>query len=277
MAPHYELHETLLHVEGITLSFDANLVLRDVSAEIKNIVRPGMQQGQVVAILGPSGVGKTQFVRILAGLQEPTAGKVFINDKETSTKERCGVMGVVFQNYIVFDDRTVYKSLYGAARQKGLGRKEAHEKVCDILNRFGLTEHQDKYPGQLSGGQKQRVAIAEQVLCSEYLLIMDEPFSGLDPKMVHEVGKTIVDISHENELSTIILITHDIRAAVCVADRIWMLGRDYDAEGKPILGAYLKYDLDLIKEGLAWQEDAAILPHFNEFVRAVTEKYLHDL
>lgn len=280
MASAHEFKESLLRVDNISLSFGNNLVLGNVTAEIKNIVRPDrpdIRQGQVVALLGPSGIGKTQLLRILAGLQEPTSGTVCINDKETTAKSRCGLMGVVFQNYVVFEDRTVYDTLCGAARQKKLSKTETRERVTQILEQFDLIEHKKKYPAQLSGGQRQRVAIAEQVLCSEHLLVMDEPFSGLDPKMAQEVCKTVVRISQEDELNTMVIITHDIRAAVCVADRIWMLGRDFDTDGKPIPGAYIKFDLDLVAEGLAWQEDAAILPHFNEFVRSVTERYIKDL
>src|SRR5262249_52092996 len=114
----------------------------------------------------------------------------------------------------------------------------------------------NKYPSQLSGGQRQRVAIAQQFMCSEHLLLMDEPFSGLDLVASDKVCDLIREMALTDELKTFILVTHDISAALSVVDTIWLIGRDRDAEGKVIPGARIKATYNLIERGLAWREDA---------------------
>ncbi|MDO8571647.1 MAG: ATP-binding cassette domain-containing protein, partial [bacterium] len=129
------------------------------------------------------------------------------------------------------------------------------------------------YPAQLSGGQRQRVAIAQQLMCSEHFLIMDEPFSGLDPLMAEEVCKLVTELASADELNTVIVITHDIRAAVAVSDTLWIMGRDYDAEGKPIPGSRIQEQHNLIEMGLAWQEDITLMPEFSSLMRQIRKRF----
>ncbi|HEY3331468.1 MAG TPA: ATP-binding cassette domain-containing protein [Capsulimonadaceae bacterium] len=252
----YELKETLLRVEGINLSYGDRPVLRDVNIEIKNIVRPGVKQGQVVALLGPSGMGKTCLFRILAGLSAPDSGRVLVNADQTEVQR--GMVGVVAQNYPLFAHRTVMGNLMVAASD-GPDKKK---KALGLLDRFGLAEHASKYPVQLSGGQRQRVAIAQQFMCSEHFLLMDEPFSGLDVVALQEVIKFIEEMAQSDELKTFIVVTHDISSALEVADTIWVLGRDRDGEGKPIPGARIQKSYNLIDCGLAYQEGISTMPEY---------------
>lgn len=252
----YETKETLLKVDGVNLSFGNKAVLRDVNIDIKNIVRPGVSQGQVVALLGPSGMGKTCLFRILAGLSEPDSGQVLVNAEQTIVRR--GMVGVVAQNYPLFAHRTVMGNLMVAAN----GSVEPRKKADALLARFGMAEHSNKYPAQLSGGQRQRVAIAQQFMCSEHFLLMDEPFSGLDVVALQEVINFILEMAQSDELKTFIVVTHDISSAIEVADTIWVLGRDRDADGKPIPGARIQKSYNLIDLGLAYQKGISAMPEY---------------
>jgi ABC-type nitrate/sulfonate/bicarbonate transport system ATPase subunit len=262
--PQYEFKETLLRVEHVSLELGGNLILRDVNAEVKEIIRPG-SKGQVVGLLGPSGIGKTQFFKIMAGLQQPSSGIVCVNAEVTPVQR--GQVGVVAQNYPLFRHRTVLGNLIVAAVQKGLSSKEAREKAMSFLSRFELSDHALKYPEELSGGQRQRVAIVQQLLCSDHFLLMDEPFSGLDLLMMGQVCSVISEVAGMDELNTIIVITHDISAAVSIADTLWLMGRDRDEKDNIIPGAYVKRVVNLIDEDLAWHPEIATTPQFAEFVR----------
>lgn len=250
MTAAYSYHETLVKLDNVGLSFGDKVILRDINAEIRNIRRPHMQQGQVVAMLGPSGIGKTQLLHLIAGLSTPTSGHVLVpvGDKGGMFPVERGEVGVVFQDYPLFEHRTVYDNLRLAARDT-----ESHmleHRIDDMMRRFGLTEAQWRYPAQLSGGQRQRVAIAQQMLCSEHFLLMDEPFSGLDVVAEANVIQTILDVTTAHELNTVIVVTHDVTAAVAIADHIWLLGRE---PGKP--GATIVENYDLIERNICWEID----------------------
>ena len=268
----YELREVLVSVRGVGLSFDGKPVLANLSAEVRDIVRPGHVTGQVVGILGPSGVGKTQLSRIMTGLQEPTAGEILIGSGAKAEKVRAGVVGYVAQRYPLLRHRTILGNLVVASRRAGARVAEARDRAMDYLKRFDLEDKWDHYPAALSGGQQQRVAIAQQLLCSEHFLILDEPTTGLDPVMKDKVCGLIRQVASIDEENTIFVVTHDIAAILTVADRLWLLGRERDASGAS-LGARVLHEYDLIERGLAWQEHPEELPAYAETMREVRARF----
>ncbi len=267
----YELRETLVHLEGVSKSYDDVVVLRDVNLEIKNLVRPGCQQGQVVGLLGPSGVGKTTLFRALAGLEAPDTGHVLMGVEQKPVQR--GQVGVVAQQYPLFAHRTVMGNLLVAGTQVGLSGGAAREKAGDLLKRFGVAEQSGKYPSQLSGGQRQRVAIAQQFMCSESFLLMDEPFSGLDILAQESLIRFIHDIAANDELMTFILITHDISAALQIADTVWVMGRDRDENNRIIPGARVQANFNLIERGLAWQHNISSKPEFGQLRQEIRDLF----
>ena len=270
--PHsYEHKETLLKVENVSFSFGATPILRDLNLEVKNVVRPGKEQGQIVALVGPSGSGKTTLFRLLAGLEPPDSGTIRAGSELQPVRR--GTVGVVAQHYPLFAHRTVSGNLQVAGRQVGLSGAKLREKADGLLERFGLAEQGTKYPSQLSGGQRQRVAIAQQFMCSEGFMLMDEPFSGLDLLAQDRVLHFIAEMAANDELATFILVTHDITAALQIADTLWVMGRDRDENGQPIPGARIQAEFNLIERGLAWRENVASLPEFGVVRQEVRELF----
>jgi NitT/TauT family transport system ATP-binding protein len=266
----YRVGERLLTIEKLSVAYGTP-VLRDVEATIDNIVRDGMSQGQVVCLLGPSGIGKTQLFRCIAGLQTPDCGGVYLNGKRTAVTP--GEVGVVAQHYPLLEHRTVLGNLVVAALRRGGGQSAATSRAMQLLGQLGLAERALAYPAQLSGGQRQRVAIAQQLLCSSHFLLMDEPFSGLDPAAKATVCDTIRTLSTADELNTIIVVTHDIDSALRIADTLWLLGRDRDAAGAPADGARIIEKYDLIARGLAWHTDVDDTPAFQQLSRELASRF----
>jgi ABC-type nitrate/sulfonate/bicarbonate transport system ATPase subunit len=281
----YSYGDTLLKIDDICLSASADgtrllekeepnsrPILKHVSAEIKDIIRTNQIQGQIVGFIGPSGIGKTQLFRIIAGLNKPTSGKVLLPGNR---EVKPGDIGVVAQNYPLFQHRTVLSNLMLSER-KEKDQKVAHDKVLEFLNEFGLADKAFLYPAQLSGGQRQRIAIIQQILCSEHFLLMDEPFSGLDIIVEDKATQLILKVANMNDLNTVIVVTHDISAAVSIADHIWALGREHDSDGNPIPGASIVKTYDLIEANLCWEQwdpRAMIKPAVSEFIRYIKNDF----
>lgn len=242
----YQKHERLLTIDSLNLQYGEKIILRNVNLHIDNIVRTGIDQGQVIALLGLSGSGKTQLFRCISGMQKPTSGNVKINNTQADVV--AGDVGVVQQNYPLLQHRTVWDNLMLAAKLHG--RHDGKEEADRLLDRFNLIEKKNAYPIELSGGQRQRIAIIQQLLCSNYFLLMDEPFSGLDLVAKRNVMDTIRTVSVSNELNTVIFTTHDLESAVMLADTIWVIGKEKDKPGATVIR-----ELDLAASGLAWSPD----------------------
>ncbi len=242
----YSYGKTLLKVEDVSLEYDGRPILKHVSAEIKDIICTDHVQGQVVGFLGPSGIGKTQLFRIIAGLNKPTSGRVSINGQDRPVQ--AGEVGVVAQDYPLFEHRTVMSNLLLAANQKEKDDKTARAKVIQYLTDFDLVDKAPLYPVQLSGGQRQRCAIIQQILCSDHFLLMDE-------------------------LNTLIVVTHDITAAAAVSDHLWLMGREHDAKGNPLPGSHIVETYDLIERDLCWHPQIITQPKFMDFVRQVKDRF----
>ena len=266
----YRIGERLVTIDCVSVAHGAP-VLSKVSESIDDLIRDDVTQGQVVCLLGPSGIGKTQLFRCIAGLQAPDSGGVYLNGKRTQVAP--GEVGVVAQDYPLLPHRTVLGNLMVAAHRKIGNDRQAQERCMALLTEFDLADKALAYPAALSGGQRQRVAIAQQLLCSSHFLLMDEPFSGLDPRAKAKVCDTILKISTLDELNTIIVVTHDIEASIAIADTIWLLGREFDAHGQPLPGAHIKYKYDLIARGLAWHEGIEETPEFYALSREIRQKF----
>lgn len=273
----YELQDDLIRVTDLSIAFGDKVVLKPTSIDVRNIVRPGADQGQVVGILGPSGVGKTLFSRALAGLHIPTTGRIEIAEINGGIHDlkpvEMGDVGMVAQNYPLFRHRTVLGNLLIAQEFSSDGHKVKVEKARDYLNEFGLIEHEDKYPSQLSGGQRQRVAIARQLLCSKHVLVMDEPTTGLDPIMRDAVCALVDEVSSLDEYLTIFVVSHDIASIVQISDQLWLFGREKDEDGNFIPGATIKVQMDLIERGLAWRPNVTSLPAFSDCINEIRREF----
>lgn len=260
----------ILDVQNVSLTLGGNRILHELSLKIVDRVRHGTVTGQVSALLGPSGVGKTRLLRIIAGLDEPNAGTVKGLDGKPMT---AGEVGVVFQNYPLLRHRTVMGNLETAGHMNGLSSTEARNKAGTLLERFGLSARAKLYPSQLSGGQRQRAAIAQQLMKQKTILLLDEPFSGLDPAALNDVIRLLVEVAHMDELNTLIIITHDIRAALIACDTLYLLGRAPDTAGRPTGPAKVKRVVDLVAMGLAWAEGAENRPEFAALERDIKDDF----
>lgn len=251
----------VLQAKDVNLSFGDKQILRDINFGIHNIVRPGMLQGQVVSLIGRSGIGKTQLFKLLAGLQQPTSGEILIHQDK---KVKAGDMGIIFQNYYLFEWRPVHASLMLAARKNpGLAGKEK-ETIAHYAETFHLQEHLHKYPQQLSGGQRQRVSIIQQLLKGSDFLLLDEPFSGLDLLMLDKVVNLLLQVSLSDELKTLIIVSHDIATSVAISDTVFILAQE---AGKP--GATIVKEIDLIERGLAWARGINKKKEFAETIEEI--------
>jgi ABC-type nitrate/sulfonate/bicarbonate transport system ATPase subunit len=243
-----EVH--ILDVKDVSLKLGDNLILRDINLQVKDVIRPNVVTGQIYSLIGPSGRGKTQLFKLLAGLNKPTTGTIKLFGKDV----KAGDIGVVAQNYPLFKNRTILSNLEIAASfGKKLSKAEQKDKIEYYLTEFKLSDKAKSYPASLSGGQDQRIAIIQQLLCSEGFILMDEPFASLDVNMIDIALNTIVKIANLDELNTIIIISHDYVSAAAISEVMWFLGLDYDDKGNPIPGSTIKYEEDLMEKGIAWQ------------------------
>lgn len=212
--------KTIFKIENLTKSFAQNVILKDVSAEVK--------EGEVISVIGPSGAGKSTFLRCLTLLERPTAGAVVFEGQnlvEKSLREIEEVrqkVGMVFQKFNLFPNLTVLENITLAPRRvKEIPEEEARDQAQKLLEKVGLADKADAYPGNLSGGQKQRVAIARALAMEPAVMLFDEPTSALDPEMVGEVLTVMRDLAQSG--MTMVVVTHEMQFAKSVSDQIWFM------------------------------------------------------
>lgn len=209
----------MIRVEHLQKSYGSLQVLRDVDVTIS--------KGEVISIIGPSGTGKSTFMRCLNLLEHPTGGKVYIDDQDildpkTDINKIRQKVGVVFQNFNLFHHLTVLENIC-LAPIKLLERteEEARAKAMELLALVGLAEKADVYPHQLSGGQKQRIAIARCLAMEPEVILFDEPTSALDPTMVSEVEGVIRNLAKQG--MTMLIVTHGMRFAKEISTRVFYM------------------------------------------------------
>lgn len=270
MSP-FEYKKTILRVEDVSLKLGENQILSNVNVEVKDVVRPGHTTGQIIGFLAPSGLGKTKFFECLSGIRKPDSGTIQIGEGLEDT--RVGKVGVVQQHYPLFMHKTIISNMRVAAKMKYKNKEEREGRITEILTKFKLNDKRHCYPAMLSGGQKQRAAIAQQMLCSNHFLLMDEPFSGLDVNMIKEVSGLIQEVAHMHELNTIIIVSHDIVSTAAISDTLWVMGRDRDKEGDIVPGAKIKYKYNLMERGLAWNSDVKNNSQFRALIKEIEDLY----
>ncbi len=255
----FEFKETLIYVENLSVAYDDVMVIKDISLAEKDVVRPGIDHtGQIVAVVGRSGRGKSTFFKALTGLVPIQSGKILIKDFKNNTPNSAknvgeGDIGFVDQKYTLFRHKTVQQTLQFALRNSELSATDKDKKIKQYLEKWGLTPFKDKYPNELSGGQRQRTAIIEQLFSSDQFIVMDEPFSGLDVGNIEEVKKSFELLSDTSDYNTIIFSTHDIELAVELAQVIYVIGYPTIKGELQHYGTIVaKYDLR--EMGLAWEE-----------------------
>jgi len=174
-------------------------------------------QGEIVAFVGPSGCGKTTVMRMVAGLETPTSGRITVNDHEVHGPgpDR----GMIFQAYTSFPWLTARKNVEYGMKILGVPVEERRRRAQELLEEVHLGPAADKYPAELSGGMKQRVAIARTLAQNPEVLLMDEPFGALDAQVRWEMQEMMIEIINA-EKKTVILVTHDIQESIYLADRV---------------------------------------------------------
>jgi ABC-type nitrate/sulfonate/bicarbonate transport system, ATPase component len=182
-----------------------------------------VETGEFVCVVGPSGSGKTTLFRVIAGLEEPTAGAVFLGGDRVQSPGPD--LGLVFQEYHLFPWRTVSENVGFGLEKQGTPDDRRRRRVRELLELVGLDEFADSYPRDLSGGMKQRVALARALAVDPDLLLMDEPFGAVDAQTKRMLQTQLLDIWSETG-KTILFVTHDVEEAVKLADRIIVMAAD---------------------------------------------------
>lgn len=206
----------MIDVRNISKWYGNFQVLKDCSTSIA--------KGEVVVVCGPSGSGKSTLIKTFNGLEPVQRGDIVINgisvtDKKTNLPQLRSRVGMVFQKFELFPHLDIMKNLM-LTQQKVLKRSadESYEKARALLERVGLLNQAEKYPGQLSGGQQQRVAIARALCMDPVAMLFDEPTSALDPEMINEVLDVMVELAYEG--MTMVVVTHEMGFARKVANRV---------------------------------------------------------
>ncbi|HKA45214.1 MAG TPA: ATP-binding cassette domain-containing protein [Burkholderiales bacterium] len=220
----------MIKVEHLSKSYGDLCVLRDVSAEIR--------KGEVVSIIGPSGTGKSTFLRCLNLLEHPSSGSIHVDgvdilDRKADITKVRQKMNMVFQSFNLFAHLSALENLtIGPVKLKGMDRHAAEAKALDLLRLVGVAEKADRYPNELSGGQQQRVAIARCLAMDPEIILFDEPTSALDPTMVSEVLSVMRRLAKDG--MTMAVVTHEMEFACDVSNRVFYMdeGQIYE-EGTP--------------------------------------------
>ncbi len=224
------MSDVLIRVEHLKKQYPNVTPLEDITTDIN--------KGDVISIIGPSGTGKSTFLRCLNLLETPTSGTItvsgtVITDKKCDVSKVRQKMGMVFQSFNLFSNLSIIENIMAApVKLLGLSRQDAYNEGMTLLKRVGLEEKALNLPEELSGGQKQRVAIARAIAMKPDIILFDEPTSALDPTMIGEVLAVIKALADEG--MTMMIVTHEMQFAKAVSNRVFYMddGGIYE-EGTP--------------------------------------------
>ena len=218
--------DPFLSIQHIRKSFGPTTVVQDFNLDV--------EPGEFISFLGPSGCGKTTVLRMVAGFEEPTAGKIVVGGKDiTRLKPNQRNVGMVFQAYALFPNLTVAQNIGFGLKVAGVNRADTDARVTEMLNIIKLPQMGDRYPFQLSGGQQQRIALARALAPKPKLLLLDEPLSALDAKVRVSLREEIRSIQKKLGITTV-FVTHDQEEALSISDRIVvMYGGKAEQVGSP--------------------------------------------
>jgi NitT/TauT family transport system ATP-binding protein len=232
-------------VQGVWMQYGAHVVLENLRLDIAD--------NEFVTIVGASGCGKTTFLRLLLGTEQPTRGRILI-DGIPIRPEPDPERGVVFQRYSLFPHLTVmgnlllgmeFKRARILGRLFGAARRRAKARAEHMLEAVGLAAARDRYPAQLSGGMQQRLSIAQAAICEPKILLLDEPFGALDPGITGDMHELILNLWRDNGM-TIFMISHDIQESFKLGTRLLTFDKlRHDAQAPEAYGATVTYDIPL--------------------------------
>ena len=218
--------DVILEVKDLHKYYEKQEVLKGISTTVR--------KGDVIAIIGPSGFGKSTFLRSLNLLEVPTKGQILfegtdITDKKTDINQMRRKIGMVFQQFNLFPNMTIRENIMLApVKLKLMTKEQASAKAEELLARIGLADKAEAYPAQLSGGQKQRIAIVRSLAMNPDVILFDEPTSALDPEMVGEVLQVMKELASTG--MTMVVVTHEMGFAREVANRVMFINEGVIAE-----------------------------------------------
>ena len=259
-----------IRLEGVTKKFDEFVAVDNISLKIDD--------GKLFSFLGPSGCGKTTLLRMIAGFETPTEGRIFIDDHDiTDVPPYKRPVNTIFQNYSLFPHMTIFENVSFGLKLKKIPKAEIRDKVNEILNIVQMSEHIHKYPNQISGGQKQRIAIARALVNEPKVLLLDEPVAALDLKLRQRMVIELMNI-HDIFGITFIYVTHDQGEAMSLSDNIAIISKGQIVQVGPpddiyerpnsIFSAFFIGDTNLITGTVVGIED--------EYIEVQTEFRLHN-
>jgi NitT/TauT family transport system ATP-binding protein len=246
-ASHSVNHPAFITVRNLWKEYSDQVVLERLNISV--------DEGEFVTIVGASGCGKTTFLKMLLGTENPSRGKIMLEGKpipDEPNEDR----GIVFQKYSVFPHLTVLgnveiaKELEGSwfsGRLFGRRKKQLREQAIAMLEAVGLSHALHKYPHQLSGGMQQRLAIAQSLIKKPKILLLDEPFGALDPGIRKDMHQLVLSLWREHNL-TVFMITHDLQEGFYLGTRLWVFDKvRFDPQAQHAFGAQITYDLPVAK------------------------------
>ncbi|MGG4167782.1 ABC transporter ATP-binding protein [Rossellomorea vietnamensis] len=206
---------SFINIQGVSKTFKEKEILKNVTFSL--------QKGEILSLVGTSGSGKSTFLRILAGLETATKGKVLIDGNDISlTKPQNRPIGMVFQQPLLFPHMNVLENVMYGLEMSGNKKRENNRSAKDYIQRVGLGEVMHHYPSELSGGQQQRVSLIRSLILKPKLLLLDEPFSSLDLQLRKELRQWVLNVFKE-EGTTVLFVTHDRDEAYEMGDRVAVL------------------------------------------------------